>query len=159
MRLMRDMLRGLKFVHDKGQCHRDIKPPNVFLTRGPSNAKLDLIAKLGDFGLAKEGKKEEESKFTQGIGSEDYWSPERHDEKPYGWPDDVFALGIIMFELLAKKKPFRPNKVDSKGPRAPLPEWVEPRMKDLCMRLLEVDIYKRPSCEEALKALEEMGFN
>lgn len=61
MRLMRDMLRGLMVVHENGQVHRDIKPLNIFLTRGPSNNKLDLIAKLGDFGLAKEGKRPEES--------------------------------------------------------------------------------------------------
>ena len=61
MRLMKHMLQGLQAVHEKGSCHRDIKPVNVFLTRGPSNDKLDLIAKLGDFGLAREGKKEEES--------------------------------------------------------------------------------------------------
>ena len=58
---------------------------------------------------------------------------------------------MIMFELLAKVKPFRPNKVDSKGPRGPLPDWVDSRIKDICMSLLEVDIYKRPTCEQALK--------
>lgn len=140
------MLRGLEAVHGKEQCHRDIKPLNVFLTRGPSNSKFDLIAKLGDFGIAKEGKQREESKFSI-KGTEDYWSPERHEYEPYGWPADVFALGMIMFELFAKEKPFRPNKVDSKGPRGPLPDWVDTRIKDLCMSLLEVDIYKRPTCE------------
>ena len=90
---------------------------------------------MGDFGLAKDGKKEQESQFSV-KGSDIYWSPERHEYQPYGWPADIFALGMIMFELLTKKLPFSPNAVDSKGPRGPLPDWVDPRIKELCMSLL-----------------------
>jgi serine/threonine protein kinase len=100
--LMKDMLKALHEVHGQGECHRDVKPLNIFLKRGRSNQKMDLFAILGDFGHAKEGKKAEESKFSYDKGTILYWSPERHDYAPYGPPADVFGLGMIFFEMLTK---------------------------------------------------------
>ena len=159
MKLANDMLRGLQEVHSKGHCHRDIKPQNVFLTRGPSNDTMDLIAKLGDFGHAKEGQKAEESGFSFDKGTMLYWSPERYDKLEgvegvgYGPPADVFGLGMIMFEMFAKKMPFKPNRVDSRGPRGPLPDWVDATTQAVCYQMIDSDIYKRPTCEQVLAAL------
>jgi len=159
MRLITDMLTGLKEVHRQGHCHRDLKALNVFLTRGPSNEKMDLIAKLGDFGHAKEGTKAKESKFSNDKGTMLYWSPERYDllygveGAGYGPPADVFGLGMILFEMLTQKMPFKPNKVDCRGPRGPLPSWVDAKIQAVCYQMMEVDIDKRPSCEQALAAL------
>jgi len=159
MKLAIDMLRGLQEVHSKGHCHRDIKPLNVFLTRGPSNDTMDLIAKLGDFGHAKEGQKAEENGFSFDKGTILYWSPERYDRFEgvegvgYGPPGDVFGLGMIIFEMFAKKRPFKPNKDASRGPRGPLPDWVYPTTQAVCYQMLDPDIDKRPTCEEAIAGL------
>ena len=134
IRLMRDMLNGLQEVHRQDQCHRDIKALNVFLTRGATDQEMDLFAKLGDFGHAKAGKKAKESKFSYDKGTMLYWSPERYDlldgleGAGYGPPADVFGLGMIFFEMLTQKMPFKPNKVDCRGPRAPLPAWVDAKI-------------------------------
>jgi serine/threonine protein kinase len=162
LRLMTDMLKGLLEVHLQGHCHRDIKPLNVFLTRGPSNENMDLIAKLGDFGHAREGKRPEESKFSYDKGTMLYWSPERYDllhgvpKAGYGPPADVFGLGMIMFEMLTKEMPFKANKDDCRGPRGPLPDWVDAKIQAVCYQMMDVDIYKRPTCEQALAALTDL---
>lgn len=95
--------------------------------------------------------------MTMGIGTGRYWSPERHELAPYGAPSDVFAIGIMLFEMLSKQLPFEVSKEGSKGPRRQLPTWIDPQIKDFCLHLLEVDIYKRPTCEQALARLRTIG--
>lgn len=92
---------GLAVAHDHGVIHRDIKPANLLLTRRGQ-------VKVADFGIAL-AHREFDSKLTgtgQLVGTPGYLSPEVCLGQPVDRRSDVFALGIVLFEMLAGKAPF-----------------------------------------------------
>ena len=96
-------LQGLAAVHDAGVLHRDLKPANIMLE--PSPGPIDRVV-LIDFGFATfEGS----AKLTlQGtvVGSLTYIAPERLRGEPTDQRADLYAIGVILFELLAGRPPF-----------------------------------------------------
>lgn len=91
---------ALMVAHRNGVVHRDLKPANILLDR-------DQNAYLADFGIAKvltsEGEKGEEDSIS---GTPAYISPEQVMGSPVSARTDIYALGIILFEMLAGRKPF-----------------------------------------------------
>eukprot|EP00904_Undaria_pinnatifida_P004500 jgi/Undpi1/14050/HiC_scaffold_9.g03701.m1 len=96
---------GVHHLHEeKKVLHRDIKPNNVFLMDSKK------IVQLGDFGLAKvinDGDKQVKAE----VGTPYYTSPEMCNNQPYGFPSDVWSLGIVLYELLSLDVPFRSRDV------------------------------------------------
>jgi len=101
---------GLATAHAAGILHRDIKPENILITRSG-------YAKLADFGLAKLAEdpapREETGTLTEGrtspgmvIGTIAYMSPEQASGKPLDARSDVFSFGVMLYEVLAGRKPF-----------------------------------------------------
>lgn len=107
MALFEQMVEGILEIHSKGQMHRDIKPENVFLRKGGENLS-SLIVKLGDFGLARDmsSTKGEASSYSKGVGTNMYQSPELMNDEPYGPANDIWALGIVLYEMLTGVHPF-----------------------------------------------------
>ncbi|CAM9397888.1 unnamed protein product, partial [Choristocarpus tenellus] len=99
MRIFVQLCLALRHVHSHKILHRDLKSQNVFLTKAG-------VVKLGDFGIAKLLDSSEACARTQ-IGTPYYLSPELCQDKPYGRSSDVWALGILLYELLALKVPFQ----------------------------------------------------
>ena len=97
LELVEGVLAGLAAAHKAGILHRDIKPENVFLAD-------DGRIKLGDFGLAREI----ENNTTTGnlIGTVAYLSPELVTRGQADARSDVYAIGIMMFEMLTGRQPF-----------------------------------------------------
>ena len=110
--IARQIVGGLVAAHDRGIVHRDLKPENVFLTR-------EGLVKILDFGLAKQGvvpfsHDSETAVPTLGhsqpgavMGTLNYMSPEQVRGQPVDQLTDVFSLGVMLYEMLTRQKPYQ----------------------------------------------------
>jgi eukaryotic-like serine/threonine-protein kinase len=91
------LCRAVAYLHDHGIVHRDLKPGNVFLENG--------MIKVGDYGLCKFISGSHRSAQTQSVGTVHYMAPEISTGN-YGKQIDIYALGIMLYEMLTGKVPF-----------------------------------------------------
>jgi len=90
------ILEGLAYAHGRGVMHRDIKPSNVYWCD-------DGRIKLLDFGIARAADGTAATKTGHMVGTLDYMAPERFDERGGSMGSDIYAVGLIAWELLAGK--------------------------------------------------------
>lgn len=100
---------GLEVAHKQGLIHRDIKPANILLG---SDTQKGLLCKIGDFGLAKDIESDIElTTHTQIFGTPTYMAPEQARGKAT-IASDIYALGIMSYEMLAGQPPFKGSAGD-----------------------------------------------
>lgn len=100
---MTQCLDGLSYAHKNKIVHRDLKPSNIMIVK-------DTLAKITDFGLAKRvGSPHSQDGFL--VGTPHYMSPEQIDGKPLDGRSDIFSLGVILYELLSRKRPFEGDTI------------------------------------------------
>ena len=108
LRIVRQLLAGLGYAHAQGIIHRDLKPENLILTDEPG---LSDHLRILDFGLAK---LRDGPAMTAGfaVGTPSYMSPEQTGaEGAIDARTDLYAVGVLLFELLAGRKPFQSENV------------------------------------------------
>lgn len=119
-RLVRDLARTVAYVHSRGILHRDIKPSNVLLEpveHAPDRVNppmFDYVPKLADFGLAKLVSSPANRTTTGAIvGTPTYMSPEQAESRhaDVGVATDVYALGVMLYELLTGRPPYRGENI------------------------------------------------
>ncbi len=93
---------GVSHLHDHGVVHRDLKPGNIFNDQG--------MVKIGDYGLSKFISCSRRSGQTESIGTVHYMAPEVANGR-YGKEIDVYALGVILYEMLTGRVPFEGESV------------------------------------------------
>ena len=101
LRLVIDILKGLQYASDRGIVHRDIKPENILLKLEDRSWK----ACISDFGIAKLETKIDPQRNMGNTGSPAYMSPEQFYGQ-YSSSCDLYAVGIILYELVVGDRPF-----------------------------------------------------
>jgi predicted ATPase len=163
--ITRQVCTALEHAHAHGIVHRDLKPENVLLLVNPLDDASPVV-KLVDFGLSRSVA----SRLTpEGslAGTVFYLAPEQALGQPVDPRADLYALGVLLYELLCGRLPFvadDPLAVISqhlyapvRPPRALEPE-IPPVLSDLVVRLLSKRPEERPASATAVRqALEELG--
>ena len=103
--------RGLDYAHRNGVVHRDVKPGNLLRSRDGGQVKL------ADFGIAKAAEQSDITKVGSVLGTAAYLSPEQARGEPAGPASDLYALGVVSYQLLAGRLPVRRGVAHR--PRAP----------------------------------------
>jgi serine/threonine-protein kinase len=155
LNLMAQVCDGLAYAHAAGIVHRDIKPANLHVS--PAG-----VVKILDFGIARLAS----SKMTSTgglIGTPDYMSPEQVMAREVDARSDLFAIGAVLYELVAGVKPFKADSITAllmkivREPHVPLAERVADLpdgISTLVERLLAKDPADRPdSAREVREAL------
>ncbi|MGQ9649087.1 MAG: serine/threonine-protein kinase [Phycisphaerae bacterium] len=94
---LREIAKGLTYLHDRGIVHRDLKPGNIFYEDG--------YVKIGDYGLSKMIASGQHTVQTITVGTVHYMAPEIGQGK-YDRSIDIYALGVVLYEMLTGQVPF-----------------------------------------------------
>ena len=103
LNIVRQLVHALKAAHDASIVHRDLKPDNIHVGRGDDQA--DLV-KIVDFGLAKVIGSSKLTRAGMVFGTPHYMSPEQAAGEVVDHRADIYALGIVMYEMFTGKVPF-----------------------------------------------------
>lgn len=156
---------GLEHSHETGVVHRDLKPQNIFIC-DPKNGK-EPVVKLIDFGVARAGNRITVAGAV--LGTPEYMSPEQVRGESVDAGADLYALGIILFELLTAAVPYRSDDVaitmqsQLHGP-TPKMTLVNPDLAGLVQtqalieRLMAKDRAERPGNAAEVAVLLQQAF-
>ncbi|MBX7192654.1 MAG: protein kinase [Sandaracinaceae bacterium] len=152
--------RGLARAHDLGIVHRDLKPENVFVVERGG----EIVAKLVDFGIARARDDQRMTQHGAILGTPAYLAPERVRGKDSGPSSDLYALGVVLFEMITGRLPFVSESLEGflfhhleTEPMRPsaLVDGCPPAFESLILRLLAKSPRERPV--DAHQVVRELG--
>jgi serine/threonine protein kinase len=165
IRIAIGLLDALEYIHANGVVHRDLKPENIMVDE---NDNIKLI----DFGIASDSaaRRLTYANFTATLGTPNYISPEQVKGKRGDGRSDIFAVGVLLYEMLTGKLPFSgPNPLAAMNDRLlnhPVPPRVanpsiSPELQEVLYRALERDPRNRYArahdFEHDLEHLDQVG--
>ena len=161
VRIASAICEALDYIHSHGVVHRDLKPENIMVD-------ADDRIKLIDFGIAgKTGSRRLTfAKLSQVMGTPDYISPEQVKGKRGDARSDIYALGIMLYEMLTSKTPFQGANpfaiMNDRLLNSPIPPReadpsVSPQLQEVIYRALERDPKNRyATAREFLRDLQHL---
>ncbi|KAJ3299594.1 3-phosphoinositide dependent protein kinase-1 [Borealophlyctis nickersoniae] len=162
-----EMIEAVEYLHSQGVIHRDLKPENILLDD-------HMHVKIADFGSAKILKNEaapnggqsgdSASQRNSFVGTAEYCSPELLNDRAASESSDIWALGCILYQLLAGKPPFRGSNEYQTFQKIAKLEYIIPDgfndlAADLIRRILVLDPAQRPSISEIKNHAFFEGFD
>uniref|UniRef100_A0A8C7I426 Serine/threonine-protein kinase PLK n=1 Tax=Oncorhynchus kisutch TaxID=8019 RepID=A0A8C7I426_ONCKI len=144
---LRQIISGLKYLHNRGILHRDLKLGNFFV-----NENMEL--RLGDFGLAAKLETVEQRKKTI-CGTPNYLAPEVLNRQGHGTESDVWSLGCVMYTLMCGNPPFETLDLKEtykciKEVKYNLPSTLSPAAQKLISGILQKDPSDRLTLDQIL---------
>ncbi|WP_171810223.1 serine/threonine-protein kinase, partial [Corallococcus exiguus] len=159
--LLDEVLAALGAAHGAGVVHRDLKPSNIFLVRQPDGTRY---VKLLDFGLAKRGEgptvRTAQTRTDMVVGTPEYMAPEQARGQSVGPMTDLYAMGVVTFEIITGRLPFIGSSpvdllmkhVEARPPRPSefVPD-LPPAVDAFILQMLTKDPETRPGSADALR--------
>ncbi|MDO5645816.1 MAG: serine/threonine-protein kinase [Dermabacter sp.] len=143
--VVRELAKALDAAHVKGVVHRDVKPENVLI-----DDANDWALKITDFGIARSNDQAKLTKTGLVMGTAQYLSPEQAMGKQATSLSDIYALGIVAYEMLTGSRPFTGTSqveiamAQVKEEPPPLPESISEDLRRLIMMMLAKAPANRP---------------
>ena len=156
MKLVGQLLAGLDHAHTAGRVHRDLKPDNVIVEAGD-------VPRIVDFGIAELREPEDNAERLTAtgmiVGTPLYMSPEQAKDEPVDQRADLYALGVIVYEMITGRPPFEGSPIDVALAKIkhelPRIEGNDPLVDAFMRKLAALDRDRRfASAHEAMRALE-----
>ncbi|MBZ4330665.1 serine/threonine-protein kinase [Corallococcus sp. AS-1-12] len=159
--LLDEVLAALGAAHGAGVVHRDLKPSNIFLVRQPDGSRY---VKLLDFGLAKRGEgptgRTAQTRTDMVVGTPEYMAPEQARGQSVGPMTDLYAMGVVTFEIITGRLPFIGSSpvdllmkhVEARPPRPSefVPD-LPPAVDAFILQMLTKDPETRPNSADPLR--------
>ncbi|WNG33220.1 protein kinase [Archangium minus] len=158
--ILDEVLSALGAAHGAGVVHRDLKPSNIFLVKQPDGSRY---VKLLDFGLAKMGLptgRTAQTRTDMVVGTPEYMAPEQARGQPVGPMTDLYALGVVAFEMVTGRLPFTGTSpvdllmkhVDARPPRpSDFVSSLPAALDAFILQMLTKDPESRPGSAEQLR--------
>jgi serine/threonine-protein kinase len=161
LQIVDEVAAALAAAHNAGVIHRDLKPSNIFLVSSPDGSSY---VKLLDFGLAKQAEfargDTPQTRVSRVLGTPEFMAPEQARAEPVGPRTDLYALGVVTYEMLTGVLPFEaPTAFEIVNmhlnvlPRPPSEREpaVPPEVDQLVLKLLEKVPANRPPSAEVVR--------
>ncbi|MBL4847303.1 MAG: protein kinase [Planctomycetes bacterium] len=158
--IAKEVLAALSYAHARGVIHRDVKPPNVLMNSAGR-------ARLADFGLARALESSGLTRTGTVLGTPEYMAPEQAEGNPSEARTDLYAVGVLLFELVSGAPPFRAERplavlrAHCEAPVPPLraPHGLPAGLEGVVRRALaKAPADRWPSAEAMVDALSELSF-
>jgi ligand-binding sensor domain-containing protein/tRNA A-37 threonylcarbamoyl transferase component Bud32 len=147
------LLDALLEIHRSGIIHRDLKPANIMLVK---KGNKENFVKILDFGLAKTQSVSRITETGMVVGTLNYLAPEQLLDSRYSTASDIYALGVIFYEMLTGEKPYKGAtplemmqeifKTDAKEPKA-LNKDIPDKLNTVLLDMIDKKPENRPSTE------------